>query len=150
MTKPRKPILDLIEELKSWLPNFDHGPNDYPTLLWRILASIPGGDEAEGMGYEPFNLGWHEVEQLGNVLAAIQDKRDVEDLIAGLLADEEGVEERRRRPRRHLARIGTVIPSTYVPPAEPPPPPPDGGDVGERRRRLDSRLRDRRRPMRKR
>jgi hypothetical protein len=85
----RKPIADLVEELRSWLPNYDHTPESYPTLLWRILASIPGGDQAEDMGYEPFQLGWQEVDQLGRVLEAIQDKQDVEDLIEGLLAEEE-------------------------------------------------------------
>lgn len=84
----RKPIADLIEELRSWLPNYDHGPTDYPTLLWRILASAPGGDEAEDMGYEPFTLGWHEIEQLGRVLEAIQDQQDVSDLVDGLMRDE--------------------------------------------------------------
>jgi hypothetical protein len=89
----------MIEELKSWLPNYDHGPADYPTLLWRILASAPGGDEAADMGYEPFSLGWQEIAQLGDVLAAIQDKGDVEDLITGLLAEneDEGLEEAPRR-----------------------------------------------------
>ncbi|KKL10222.1 hypothetical protein LCGC14_2558020, partial [marine sediment metagenome] len=38
--KPRKPIEDIIEELRSWLPNYDHGPKDYPILLFRILASM--------------------------------------------------------------------------------------------------------------
>ena len=94
--KPRKPIADLIGELQSWLPNYDHGPADYPTVLWRILASAPGGDRAEDMGYEPFQLGWQDLDQLGRVLVAIEDKRDVEDLIEGLLGDEEEVEERRR------------------------------------------------------
>jgi len=95
----RKPIQDMIAELQSWLPNYDHGPKDYPTLLWRILASAPGGDAAEDMGYEPFNLAWQEISQLGDVLNAIQDKRDVEDLINGLLGDdEEDLEEPRRRP----------------------------------------------------
>lgn len=91
--KPRKEIQELIEELKSWLPNYDHGPEEYPTLLWRILASAPGGDQAEDMGYEPFNISWQEISQLGQVLETIQDKRDVEDLVAGLLEDEEGDEE---------------------------------------------------------
>ena len=96
----RKPIQDMIGELRSWLPNYDHGPADYPTLLWRILASAPGGDQAADMGYEPFQLGWQEISQLGEVLAAIQDKRDVEDLIAGLIGDEdEGLEEARRPSR---------------------------------------------------
>jgi hypothetical protein len=101
-SKPRKPIADLIVELQSWLPNYDHGPEDYPTLLWRLLASMPGGDRAEDMGYEPFSLDWHEIDQLGRVLVAVQDQRDVEDLIQGLVGeDEEEVEERRvRSPAR--------------------------------------------------
>ena len=109
---PRKEIVDIIEELKSWLPNYDHGPDSYPTLLWRILASAPGGDEAADMGYEPFNLGWQEIDQLGRVLVAIQDKRDVEDLIAGLMRDEEeeGVEEARRPRRTVEARRTSPLP----------------------------------------
>jgi hypothetical protein len=96
--KPRKPIAALIGELQSWLPNYNHGPKDYPTLLWRILASLPGGDQAEDMGYEPFSLGWQEIDQLGRMLTAIENQRDVEDLIQGLLGEEEEeVEEARRR-----------------------------------------------------
>src|SRR5271157_2905422 len=120
---PRKPIADLIEELKSWLPNYGHEPNEYPTVLYRILASAPGGEELEDIGYEPFNLGWHELDQLGRVLVAIQDKRDVEDLIAGLIHDdEEEVEEARRRnpmaraPAREAptSRAGRGIPNENV------------------------------------
>ena len=95
----RKAIEEMIGELRSWLPNYDHGPTDYPTLVWRILASAPGGDAAEDMGYETFNIAWHELDQLGRMIAAIQDTRDVEDLVAGLMADED-LEEARRRPRR--------------------------------------------------
>jgi hypothetical protein len=130
-SKPRKPIADLIGELKSWLPNYDHGPKDYPTLLWRILASIPGGDEAEDMGYEPFSLGWHEADQLGRVLVAIQDKRDVEDLIAGLIHDDEEEggevdEARRRNPMARAAPLARAAPMVMPPPSRrgPPAPPP--------------------------
>lgn len=101
--KPRKPIADLIEELKSWLPNYDHGEKEYPTVLYRILASAPGGDELADVGYEPFNLGWHEIDQLGRVLVAIQDKRDVEDIVQALLHaddEEERVEEHGRQRGR--------------------------------------------------
>ena len=100
---PRKQIDDMIEELRSWLPNYDHGPKDYPILLFRILASLPGGDELEDMGYETFNLGWHEMEQLARVLDTIQDKTDVEDLVHGLIyeeEEEEDLDEARRRPHK--------------------------------------------------
>lgn len=112
----RKPIAELIEELKSWLPNYDHGPEDYPTLLWRILASAPGGDRAEDMGYEPFQLGWHEIDQLGRVLVAIQDKRDVEDLINGLIGEEEEEVDESKRPRRPM-REAAHSSAPWVPPA---------------------------------
>jgi hypothetical protein len=87
----RKQIRDIIAELRGWLPNYDRGADQYPTLLFRILASLPGGDELEDVGYEPFNLGWHKCDQLARVLDAIQDKRDVADLVDGLL-DEDGDE----------------------------------------------------------
>jgi len=103
--KPRKPIEDIIEELRSWLPNYDHGPKDYPILLFRILASMPGGDELEDMGYETFNLGWHEMDQLARTLDAIQDKTDVEDLVHGLTyEEEEDLDEARGRRTREVAR----------------------------------------------
>ena len=34
----KKKIEELIGELRSWLPNYDHGPEEYPTVLYRILA----------------------------------------------------------------------------------------------------------------
>lgn len=91
MTKARKPIADLVGELRNWLSNYDAREKDsYPQLLFRILASAPGGDELEDMGYEPFRqMGWHELDQLGRVLEAIQDKQDVEELVRGLVAEEE-------------------------------------------------------------
>ncbi len=86
---PRRPIRDMLAELRSWLPNFDRGEDQYPTLLFRILASLPGGDQLEDIGYEPFNLGWHEADQLARVLEAVEDRRDVQDLVAGLLDEED-------------------------------------------------------------
>jgi hypothetical protein len=85
----RKPVRDILSELRSWLPNYDRGALEYPTLLFRILASLTGGDELEDIGYEGFNLGWHEAEQLGRVLDAIETKRDVEELVEGLLEDDD-------------------------------------------------------------
>jgi hypothetical protein len=84
----RKQIKEILAKLRSWLPNYGRGELEYPTLLFRVLASLPGGDELEDVGYEPFNLGWHEADQLGRVLDAIETKRDVEDLADGLLDED--------------------------------------------------------------
>lgn len=86
----RPPIKKIINELKSWLPNYDHGPTDYPTILLRLLAALPGGEELEDAGFEPLgNIGWHEADQLSRVIGAIQDKQDVEDIARELLSDNE-------------------------------------------------------------
>lgn len=100
MSKPRKPIAELIEELRSWLPNYDHGPDSFPNTFYRIIASLPGGEELEDIGYEPMpGIGWHEADLLGRVLVEIQGKHDVEDLVQGLIRDEEGEVEETRRHR---------------------------------------------------
>jgi hypothetical protein len=91
--KPYDKIKNMIEELRSWLPNYDH--KDYPTTVFRLLASLPGGEELEDMGYEPMpGIGWQEADQLGRMLEAIENKGDVEDMVAGLIREEEEVEER--------------------------------------------------------
>lgn len=97
----RKQITALVEELRSWLPNYDHGPDSFPTTFYRVLASLPGGEELEDMGYEPMGgIGWHEADLLGRVLEAIQGKHDVEDLVQGLIREEgEEAEEMREAPR---------------------------------------------------
>jgi hypothetical protein len=84
----RKQVKEILAELRSWLPNYDRGELEYPTLLFRVLASLPGGDELEDLGYRPFVVSWHEMDQMARVLDAIQDKRDVEDLVAALFDED--------------------------------------------------------------
>ncbi len=85
----RREVRDILEELRSWLPNYDHGEDSFPELVLRILASLPGGDELEEAGYEPYSqIGWHEADLLARVIDAVDSQRDVEDLVGGLLADE--------------------------------------------------------------
>jgi hypothetical protein len=58
--------------------------------VFRILASLPGGDELEDAGYEPFDqIGWHEADLLARTIDAVNDKRDVEELVEGLLAEDD-------------------------------------------------------------
>jgi hypothetical protein len=112
--KGRKPIVKLIEELRSWLPNYDHGPDSFPTTLYRFLASAPGGEELDGI-YEPIgNLGWQELDQLGRVLEAIQGKRDVEEIVAGLTSEEEEVEEGMREAGKRVAWNQAVRGNVHV------------------------------------
>ena len=86
---PRKRIVEIAAELRSWLPNYDEGDDEYPGLLLRILASLPGGDRLEDLGYDTFNIGWHEADQLARVIDAIETKRDVEDLVDVLLDEDD-------------------------------------------------------------
>lgn len=106
----RKVIKDLAESLRSDLLNYDGGPGTFPDLLYRILATLPGGDEAEDMGFQPIEgMGWHEAQMLEEMLSTIQDKTDVEELVNLLLRhdeDEEELEEAPRRRHRSGARSG--------------------------------------------
>jgi hypothetical protein len=79
----------MAAELRAWLPNYGGGENEFPRLLLRTLASLPGGDRLEDLGFEPFNIGWQEADQLARTIDAVNDRRDVEDLIDGLLADQD-------------------------------------------------------------
>jgi hypothetical protein len=118
----RKNIQKLIEELRSWLPNYDSGPDSFPHTLYRILASLPGGDELEDMGYEPMpGIGWKEADLLGQVLTAIQDKGDVEDLVAGLIREEEEEVGEKRRMRDDPAPAPAPAPVPAKQPAAPAP-----------------------------
>lgn len=111
----RKPIAEILGELQSWLPNYSHWarpgePMPYPELLFRILASLPGGEELADAGYEGFGLGWHEADQLGRVLIAIETRDDVAALVTGLLSEghedegEAGEARKHRRPVRRRTR----------------------------------------------
>lgn len=73
-------------ELSGW---WDSESADFQTFVLRLLASIPGGDDFEDMGFEPLtNLGWKEVELITELLDKIQSTRDVESLYQGLIGRE--------------------------------------------------------------
>jgi len=106
----RKKIKDMIAELQSWLPNYDHGEGTFSDLLFRVLASLPGGERAEDVGYQPINgMGWHEADQLGRMLETIQDKGDVEDIVSALLDDDENLDEPRGVREARRIDVQTVI-----------------------------------------
>ncbi len=83
-----------VDELRNWLPEYQSRTlRGYIDLIGSLLASVPGGDEAEGMGFEPLPfISWKEFDMLGNLLHAIQDSGDVVYAVQQLFGDEEELE----------------------------------------------------------
>jgi hypothetical protein len=70
-------------ELWSWI---DSETPEFGQFLMQLLASVPGGDEAEGMGYEPFPfLGWQEWSMIAEMMQAVEGAMDVEYLVQKLM-----------------------------------------------------------------
>jgi len=87
----KKNLKEAVEELEHWLQSEDP---KYGELVMKILASLPGGERAEDAGYEPYDfLGWKELEMLTNLLAAIDGKEDVEEVVDALMGDDEDEDE---------------------------------------------------------
>jgi len=77
-------------ELWSWL---DSLASETVKLFLRILASLPGGDRLEDIGYEPFLMGWKEAQLLEEMLSVIENSHDVEAMVDFILYEEEEEEE---------------------------------------------------------
>jgi hypothetical protein len=98
-------------ELKSWLPSESAKFQDF---FWSLLASIPGGDEAESAGHSVLaQMGWKEVSLIANTLGAIKTESDTEALIQYLSSENEDVRQpdadmrgRMQELRRHRSRPG--------------------------------------------
>lgn len=114
----RKPVEDMITELRTWLRDYERGPGDYPTTIYRILASLPGGDALEEQGVETIGSvwGWREKDQIQRMLSAIEGPRDVQDLIRGLAEEEEEEEDSKNIFWRDIPPSATVeqVRQTYV------------------------------------
>ena len=75
MSKPRKPIAELIEELAPG-SRTTTTVRRFPDRLLPDPREAPGADELEDIGYETIGgMGWHELDLLGRVLTAIDGKR---------------------------------------------------------------------------
>ena len=80
-----KKLRDAVSELNNWLPN---ETREYGEFLFRVLASLPGGERLEDLGYEPYAfLGWKEADMLGKLLEAIEEKSDVEQAVDVFLVE---------------------------------------------------------------
>ncbi len=77
-------ILDEIAlELYNW-----NGLPEWMELFLRVLASLPGGERAEELGFAPLTIGWREVALLGRWLSAVESAEDVQYIIAELFPEE--------------------------------------------------------------
>jgi hypothetical protein len=81
----RTQLREVLEELEVWLSSETPG---FVELVARLLASLPGGEELEDMGYEPFPVGWKEAELLGKLLLTLQDSGDVAEAVRVLFGGE--------------------------------------------------------------
>jgi hypothetical protein len=91
---PREDVLDQLEIFDWW----DSETREFGEFVLKLLASLPGGEEAEDVGYEGYNfMGWKEFDLIGKMMEAIQGKMDVEYIVHKLLGgdgeEEEGGEE---------------------------------------------------------
>ena len=88
MHKPPKKVRDAVDSLLSWMQNTDRAHNQG---VLRLIASFPGGEELEDVGYEPSipNMGWREFQEIQEVMEAIETKSDVEYLVSKIMNDGE-------------------------------------------------------------
>lgn len=63
---------------------------EFQQFVLRLLASLPGGEQAEDSGFEPFGnfLGWQEMQMVTEMLERIKSADDVNQIITDLFADE--------------------------------------------------------------
>ena len=82
------------QEVLSWWADEDQ---DFHQMILDILASLPGGDLAEELGGKQLNLGWKEVDMIGELISAIQAKDDVEEMCEALMGPPDEEEEGQER-----------------------------------------------------
>lgn len=80
----REELDAIIEELETWLPS---ETEEFVELVMRILASLPGGEEVEDLGYRPLCMGWKEVELLRGLLSVLNGPEDVQYVSRRLLRE---------------------------------------------------------------
>ena len=80
----RKALKDKAEDIRSWMENYDKSTaGALFKAMASFLASVPGGEEFEDVGYKPIpGMGWKEYELITDLLHCVDSKRDVEDLAA--------------------------------------------------------------------
>ena len=71
-------------EMSGW---WDSETTSFQTFVLRLLASLPGGDEAEDAGFDPItdSMGWQEAVMITEMLDKIEGAPDVEQLINDIL-----------------------------------------------------------------
>jgi len=86
-----KKAKESFEELAYWFTNMERkGIDEAMQIVGRMLASLPGGDEFEDLGFEPYDwMGWKEFELITDALQSIDSSRGVEEAASILFASED-------------------------------------------------------------
>lgn len=103
---------DIAEEIRAWFDNT--GDNGFSQLVFRLLASLRGGDQLEDMGYEPFDgIGYVEADMIGRMLIeASTSSFSTEEIVQILTRDDSDTEVNEQRtamPKRHLGVSKGVV-----------------------------------------
>ena len=88
----RKKLRDKAESFRDWLENFGGAKEgrELFEIFARMMASLPGGDEFEDVGYEGYaGMGWKEYEELTELLQEVDSKQDVQDLAEFFLSPDD-------------------------------------------------------------
>jgi hypothetical protein len=81
---PPKKVRAAVDSLLSWMTNTERSHNEG---VLRLIASFPGAEELEDMGYKPSipMMGWREFQEIQGVMDVIEGKSDVEYLVERIL-----------------------------------------------------------------
>jgi hypothetical protein len=91
----KKKVEEAVGEFLNWLPNYDIAQRDELVhIVGRMLASLPGGDEFEDYGFEPYSaVNWVEFKMIHDIYMAVEDKWDVEQAAEMFFHDDEDEDE---------------------------------------------------------
>jgi hypothetical protein len=83
---PPKKVREAVASLLSWMTNTERAHNEG---VLRLIASFPGAEELEDMGYKPSipMMGWREFQEIQGVMDVIESTDDVEYLVEQIMRD---------------------------------------------------------------
>lgn len=83
--------IEEAEIFRDWLASYDsRQASELMEIVGRMMASLPGGESFEGIGYEPYDsVSWHEFKLIHDLYVAVEDSSDVEAVFGVFFEDED-------------------------------------------------------------